>query len=110
MRRDSSPRHWNAAHADSSSARQPLRLRSCGGASLARQSGPASRSTTSSAGSSLRRAASTQPALPPPTTTQSASILVVSTPVLELKLTLHSDCTPTASGGWAGSSRTTGSV
>jgi hypothetical protein len=75
LRRDSRPRHWKSGHADSSSARQPLRLRSCGGASLARQSGPASRSTTSWLGSSLRRAASTQPALPPPTTTQSASIL-----------------------------------
>src|SRR5215218_927535 len=75
VRRDSSPCHWNAAHADSSSARQPLRLRSSGGASLARQSGPASSSTTSLAESSLRRAASTQPALPPPTTTQSASIV-----------------------------------
>src|SRR3954451_135003 len=74
VRRDWSPGHWNAAHAASSSARQPLRLRSCGGASLARQSGPASSSRTSCAGSSLSRAASTQPALPPPTTSQSVSM------------------------------------
>ena len=50
VRRDSRPCHWNGAHAVSSSARQPFMLRSCTGASLERQSGPASSSTTCLAG------------------------------------------------------------